>query len=424
MTKIKKLVLLCTALTLTLSLGAFAACKNKDKDKDSSSISEVESSSVVDSDSDTASDSTEEEFVPVQLNLKANTLSVGAGETVHFSFHGEMTKDYVLSWTSENAVVAINGSIITKKSYTFTFNRTTMDFTVTTANGAAEDIVITVERVLPPALSLSEENKVSITKASENVERIFIAEETATYTITSTHDKGIISVSSESSISENGATLEIQLAKGQMATLSLSAKDSFVGDITLKIEKTGEYNPYLLHVNTDENQTNSLYFSEEKLENVAFTLTVPETGYYAFSMSDASVTLDGTALTYGETKKFNAGDVLTLVCTYTGNINTISNGAKLSIVKKYRAELGDNAFALIQTEEQKYHLTVEFVATEEGSYTFNTSDSVTLWVWDKNESLKKIEIAGTSISLKAGEIYLFYISSESLTEVTVTVAKA
>lgn len=383
----------------------------------------------------------EEEEVPTYLFLGDNTVSVAAGETATplFAVMGAMFgTEYTLSWTSENAVVSVNGETVEGTSTTILYTPM-LYITVSTADGAAEDIVITVgaaEAAALPTVTLGESTvEVSADQAGWGVKYTFTAEETAMYTLTATHENCTISWDtpdySKSGYVTYGAAEEFGLEAGESINLSVGTANYEGDTVTFTLTKGGAYNPFAL-VEGD----NMLKVKEET--GVAeYTFTAPADGSYAINSCVAKDPATGTeeepvsaSITYtidNETKyiteshalfTLKAGDTVTFTAYAYENAFLYEETCIIDFAIKTVALAGDTVTVSIVDGEA----TVYFYATAPATYDLAITEGAQIMTYDW-EIWELVAITSV-VADEENSLIALNIYSDTLTEATITITEA
>ena len=385
--------------------------------------------------------SEEEEEVPAYLFMGDNTVSVAAGETATplFAVMGAMFgTEYTLSWTSENAVVTVNGETVEGTSTTIVYTPM-LYITVSTADGAAEDIVIMVgaaEAAALPTVTLGETTvEVSAENAGWGVEYTFTAEETAMYTITATHENCTISWGtsdySKSGYVTYGAAEEFGLEAGETINLSVGTANYEGDTVTFTLTKGGAYDPSALIVGD-----NMLKVKEETgVAEYTFTATVA--GNYAinsWSTNDpATATEEDPAvqtISYtvnGETTyvtsaytliSLAAGDVITFTANVYADYCYYEGSCSLDLSIKSVALVNSSLTVSIVDGQA----TVYFYATAPATYDLAITEGAQIMTYDW-EIWELVAITSV-VADEENSLIALSIYSDTLTEATITITEA
>lgn len=447
MKNFKKLTMLLAAFLATTSFG-LAGCflpSNGSSSNEEASSEQPETSTdlgtsedLTTSEDPTTSEEPEEEE-PTYLYRGENTVSVAAGETVDLQLAVPgliLGAELGLTWTSENAKVIVDGAVV-EGTYATLVITPMFSLAVSTVNGEAEDIVLTIGEAQQEAASvvvLGENTvEVSAEQAGWGVEYTFTAEETAMYTLATEDENCSVSWSNpaKNGYMYFGESNEFGLEAGEMITLSISTANYEAGTVTFTLTKGGAYDPYALVAGG-----NNLKVTEADGANgVEYTFVATKDGNYTLnswcSADPATATEDMpvlSAIAYtvnGETKYVT--DVDTLISVKAGDTITFTAYAyheyaymdgvcilDLNITPVNLA--GEEATVEIVEGEGE----ISFFVTEAATYTITVTDGATVWEYSF-DAWDFVEI--TSITAEANSIVTLTVRSDTLTEATITIVK-
>ncbi len=360
------------------------------------------------------------------VTAKGNVnVEVKAGNSVDLTLQimgGMPGTKYSLAWTSDNAKVTVDGSVVEGKVVNVS-NYATVN--IATVNEAAETIVVAVGDKYIPALALGSNANVTVSEedAFFGAEYSFTASAHGVYTV-STTDANAVMFSGWDTFNST-TPLEIKAIAGVPVIIPIGTKNEKADSFTITITKTGEYNPFVLNVNTDINEPNVLTFTKTMKEN-EYTFTAPEKADYVLTVGGdctavATVGTDEITLKENTIISLAADAEITIVATYTGDEEALGGtgplGTNILIQKKHLVSLGDNALTLADDVAE-----VEFITDLEGLFKFAVTEGATImtkaYSWDDYT-----EYNGESISIYDGSFFFIKVSSSTLTSATLTVAR-
>jgi hypothetical protein len=432
MAKFKKLALLCLSLLTTATIACADSTASSTNEVVSSETSSALTSDELDtSESLSASDAPEEDE-QIYLSQGDNTVEVAAGMTVTpiFNVSGAIFgEEYSLSWTSENAIVTVNGIPVDGMQTNVVYTPI-LQLTISTANGKAENIVITVSKVEPapsPIATLGDNTiTLSAEQAMRGIDCLFTAKETATYTIAITTENGFISWETDDGYKGGFATAETSssflLEVGESVTIHLSTTDNQAGSVTFILTQSNVYNPYALTTGI-----NNLTVTENNGEaGVTYTFTSDTDGYYALN-SRACDDNTSVAISYvinGETKWVDDGQTLLFIqsggvihfTVYVYNSNFYQEGVYILPLEITPVAVSNLPYTISLTNgEASFY----FYADHVGEYTFDLSKGATLWVYS-TEVWEFISVESFVVE-KANSLVTLIVKSNLSTKVTITI---